>query len=470
MCQLCGFLMSKVRPNPPRILKVFRGHVVASFADLQSGRFDISPAESPRNEPTCDRHTGEKMRFYCKTCQEAICPNCTVLDHPKPEHAIRDIHSVALEQREIMSALQVTAETKLTELEKTSTSLDSELKHLEKRRDMRRQELKKKVSGLTSAIEKLGKQCEETIQKEFVLNEKTSVARRQDVDMVKCRLESTREFVANILSHGSDAEIAATFKQVEDSIVELTSTTRSCRMEEDQDMAAKSVDFGASPTFQLFKKMKEIITDEQRSIQTQAWGETSKELRALGVESCGAHAQPVTSPQGVPNRPWDPSRIVLKGVPKHVTEDELCLNLTTLGITDVKPRSIVYGSRQGTVMVECSDVISDLDGKLRAIHRTKSFGSKVTAEKVLICDCVEVNNLPPHANNQSLFTYFNKQRRSGGGGVIEVKVDEDKRTALVSFQNYKVVERVLDRRHVMGKVELVVKPFYTCLGQTASNA
>ncbi|XP_078584958.1 protein mono-ADP-ribosyltransferase PARP10-like [Branchiostoma floridae x Branchiostoma japonicum] len=214
--------------------------------------------------------------------------------------------------------------------------------------------------------------------------------------------------------------------------------------------------------------MKEMVTEEQRCIQAQVLGET-REGKDIGAESVGAHARSMTSPPDVPNRPWDSSRILLKGIPKQVTEDELCLNLTTLGITDVKPR-FVYGSRQGTVLVECSDVISDLDSKLRALHRTKLFGSKVTAEKVLVCDCVEVRNLPPHANNQSLFTYFNKQRRSGGGGVIEVKVHDNNRTALVSFQNYKVIERVLERRHVMGKVELVVKPFYPCLGHTAPDA
>ncbi|XP_071832056.1 E3 ubiquitin-protein ligase TRIM56-like [Apostichopus japonicus] len=55
--------------------------------------------------PTCDLHVPEKLRFYCKTCSKLICRECTVIQHPKPDHMCVEVSSQFVEVKERLSNL-----------------------------------------------------------------------------------------------------------------------------------------------------------------------------------------------------------------------------------------------------------------------------------------------------------------------------------------------------------------------------
>ena len=49
-------------------------------------RKDATLTKTPEDEARCQKHKGEIKRFYCMKCEKLICGNCTIIDHPKPEH------------------------------------------------------------------------------------------------------------------------------------------------------------------------------------------------------------------------------------------------------------------------------------------------------------------------------------------------------------------------------------------------
>ncbi|XP_038062650.1 tripartite motif-containing protein 3-like [Patiria miniata] len=60
-------------------------HTVATLEDIRQGKVTVKKTPE-EDESRCHKHKGEVKRFYCETCEELICRDCTVVDHCKPEH------------------------------------------------------------------------------------------------------------------------------------------------------------------------------------------------------------------------------------------------------------------------------------------------------------------------------------------------------------------------------------------------
>ncbi|XP_038062748.1 E3 ubiquitin-protein ligase TRIM56-like [Patiria miniata] len=60
-------------------------HTVATLEDIRQGKVTVKKAPE-EDESKCHKHKGEVKRFYCETCEELICRDCTVVNHSKPKH------------------------------------------------------------------------------------------------------------------------------------------------------------------------------------------------------------------------------------------------------------------------------------------------------------------------------------------------------------------------------------------------
>ncbi|XP_033644792.1 tripartite motif-containing protein 35-like [Asterias rubens] len=67
------------------------------FSSLQMT--DESSAMKPREDAACEKHQGSKKLFFCVPCEMLICRDCTVIDHPKPDHHYVDCAKAANERR-----------------------------------------------------------------------------------------------------------------------------------------------------------------------------------------------------------------------------------------------------------------------------------------------------------------------------------------------------------------------------------
>ncbi|XP_038062772.1 E3 ubiquitin-protein ligase TRIM56-like [Patiria miniata] len=60
-------------------------HTVVTLEDIRQGKVTVKKTPE-EDESKCQKHKGEVKRFYCETCEELICRDCTVVDHCKPKH------------------------------------------------------------------------------------------------------------------------------------------------------------------------------------------------------------------------------------------------------------------------------------------------------------------------------------------------------------------------------------------------
>ena len=66
-----------------------QGHAIVSLDDIRAGRGSLGGSVihgGGRQVAECPQHPGESAHFYCESCGENICRDCTVLNHTKPEH------------------------------------------------------------------------------------------------------------------------------------------------------------------------------------------------------------------------------------------------------------------------------------------------------------------------------------------------------------------------------------------------
>ena len=59
------------------------------------------------------------------------------------------------------------------------------------------------------------------------------------------------------------------------------------------------------------------------------------------------------------------------------------------------------------------------------------------ASHVNVPDCIRVTNLKPGTSEDMIELYFENTKRSGGGEVREVELDEDRNQAIVFFEDWK---------------------------------
>ncbi|XP_071799085.1 uncharacterized protein [Asterias amurensis] len=126
LCQAC----QKIHNGIPSIF----GHEILSLEEISKvvhGDLDNpNPARlkalKPRNNSLeCPKHPGVKSRFFCQTCEELICTDCMVIDHPHSSHSYTTLDEAAPGKRE-------SAKNKMTRLKMKLPDADSYLQALKK--------------------------------------------------------------------------------------------------------------------------------------------------------------------------------------------------------------------------------------------------------------------------------------------------------------------------------------------------
>ena len=100
----------------------------------------------------------------------------------------------------------------------------------------------------------------------------------------------------------------------------------------------------------------------------------------------------------------------------------------------------------------------------RHANRSKLNNSEISLAEVTPPATVMIRNLPLDVSRDVLELYFSNRRRSDGGQVIDVTLDQECQHALVTFTDYKDVRRVIKREHCIHGHRLDVRIFYPYMG------
>ena len=201
-------------------MKIFSQHKVIPMQEFTS-----DPKHAIKvflNPGVCPAHPDQVLKFYCYTCDQTICVECALLDHPRGEHKFDSIGKVIVEEKEEVlktAAILEPMRDKVCEaINRIATSKDDITdKH---------QLNMKQVNSLFDELHQiLEQQREEMLKKlDIVKNasHKSLNMQNSDLAFLQSKLKSCREFVSNLMDNGSANEILSFKRQIADRVTELT--------------------------------------------------------------------------------------------------------------------------------------------------------------------------------------------------------------------------------------------------------
>ncbi|XP_007428032.2 poly [ADP-ribose] polymerase 14-like isoform X1 [Python bivittatus] len=94
-------------------------------------------------------------------------------------------------------------------------------------------------------------------------------------------------------------------------------------------------------------------------------------------------------------------------------------------------------------------------------HRVKQ--QKISARPLEITESILVENIPPGISKDYIIIYF-ESKKHGGGVVLETTYIPEDNSAMITFQDGKVVTTILQQKHSLMNVPVSVYPYYKSLG------
>ncbi|XP_029448190.1 protein mono-ADP-ribosyltransferase PARP10 isoform X2 [Rhinatrema bivittatum] len=163
--------------------------------------------------------------------------------------------------------------------------------------------------------------------------------------------------------------------------------------------------------------------------------------------------------------PQDPGRVLLKGLNPRTSPDLLEMYVEYLTKRNGGEYEVYRSPAGDQALVQFQEPLTDEDvtGVEERLRRRMLDGEAVGMERVPRTEKVLVKNLSPWISRDLLELYF-ENRRSGGGRMREVTLlSGETGAAVVAFQDWQAVDRVLKKSHVLQECQLHVSPYYDFL-------
>ncbi|XP_022099160.1 uncharacterized protein LOC110983856 isoform X2 [Acanthaster planci] len=77
-------------------------HPITTMEDIRQEKEGLAKRD---DGSLCPDHNGKKKKFYCETCEEFICQDCTTEDHCKPQHNYTDSVTALIKCKQVLKNL-----------------------------------------------------------------------------------------------------------------------------------------------------------------------------------------------------------------------------------------------------------------------------------------------------------------------------------------------------------------------------
>jgi tripartite motif-containing protein 2/3/tripartite motif-containing protein 71 len=197
-------------------MKVFADHNVVSLANLQQGSLIHLPSKKAQTY-SCSKHNGNLKTFYCSTCNQLICRDCTLADHPKDGgHKYDFVNSVATAFRCELKSLP------LQDADRTLRQALSQLESLKKSVTEQSESSQQRIQNAFSELQQKYKKRLLRQGKEATEEKIRTIKRQQnEIKMVKGECESVMDFVKLTSDSACDEEIVTMKTSIETRVQKL---------------------------------------------------------------------------------------------------------------------------------------------------------------------------------------------------------------------------------------------------------
>ncbi len=225
ICYTCGEALCTFCHGMHQRSKDFAGH---SFCTLEEAREASEVNAPPPVKPhahICKKHEGEILKWYCYTCSQVICRDCTVSVKDHRDHSFEFIGEVIEEEKEGLRSQLSPLTDILKEVEEGERKVESEIGCLKKIQERRVESIDKAINDSIAVLEERRRILREESDKIFNHKSKNLASQQDELEQARASIVSAMEFAKTTLEKGSDVEVMMFKKQ----IVERSETLQACR-------------------------------------------------------------------------------------------------------------------------------------------------------------------------------------------------------------------------------------------------
>ena len=220
-CAECNVFMCDFCVKAHKRMHNLKHHQIVSLEEIKSGgpKVLVKPVY-------CEKHQGETLKLFCKSCDKPICRDCTIVDHQG--HKYLFVADAAAKEKESVKQLLDKTKAKVPIL---STGVKS-VEEMEKQVQMN-------VTAVTQDIDDLKNKQFRALEETFAnLKHEAKIigqakikqlqAQREGLMIALASVNNSVEFTERALKDGSDVEVLSMKKQLVTNLSKLSSSTWQC--------------------------------------------------------------------------------------------------------------------------------------------------------------------------------------------------------------------------------------------------
>ena len=222
-CTDCCLFMCEFCVTAHKRINSTKGHQILTLEEVKrlGSKALVKPA-------FCRKHSGEKLKLFCQTCQKTICRDCTIVDHR--EHMYDFVVDVAERERNIIQALLLEIKTKDRFLEEGLNSVQT----MESRIEAKITEVNKEVdiffNEQVKALEYMRGNLKLEVTTQGQIKLKQLGSQNEELSSLLAQLRSGVDFAECALADGDDVELLSMKEQLVQRLAQLnTSQSTQCK-------------------------------------------------------------------------------------------------------------------------------------------------------------------------------------------------------------------------------------------------
>ncbi|XP_059827654.1 protein mono-ADP-ribosyltransferase PARP10 isoform X2 [Hypanus sabinus] len=161
--------------------------------------------------------------------------------------------------------------------------------------------------------------------------------------------------------------------------------------------------------------------------------------------------------------PRDPRAILIRDLATEISDDMLLLFVEFITGLDSAQFTVHLSPDRTQALVHLQEALcTEAFEEVKKKTSTKRLqGALVQVDQLPHTDRILVENLGPIDDEELMRLYFESRRSSGGTVLNATMITGGK--AIVEFQDWEVVDRVLQKEHTLQQQKLTVRPYYSFL-------
>lgn len=172
----------------------------------------------------CPDHPKEKLRYFCESCDEPICLDCTSTDHRK--HRFSYLREVYHKQKHSMASLLSQGKIQMENTRRSLNEIKNFLSKLQEERELMAKTIRERTQILIASLQQQEDRLLDELNGAFKSKESSLRKEKQHYELILERLSGSCQYTEKAIKIGNELEILVIQKHLKRRLSEISNTRK----------------------------------------------------------------------------------------------------------------------------------------------------------------------------------------------------------------------------------------------------